>query len=106
MKQSVLNSPKLSEFRKKKQRRIKRRIILILAIFVVLVLGFSFASRIPAFNINAVVVSGNKIIETKNIEEVVQNDLSGHYLWLFPKTNFLIYPKHKISGHILYLQNE
>ncbi len=97
MKQNVLNSSRLSEFRRKKQRILKIKIGIILFLFVALIVGLAFISRINKLNINQINISGNKIIETKDIESVVKNDISGHYLWLFPKTNFLIYPKRGIK---------
>ena len=99
-KQSVLSSPRLVELEKKKQKKIKTKIIIILIIFFLVLLGISFTSRIPAFNINNVIISGNKIIETKEIKDVVETKIAGHYLWLFPKTNFIIYPKNKIKTEL------
>lgn len=100
MKQSFLNSPRLSQLYKKKQKKVKKKVIIFLIIFFVLILSISFALRIPAFNINNLIISGNKVIETKVIEDIVKNEISGHYLWLFPKTNFLIYPKYKIKKEL------
>ena len=70
--------------------------IFFLLILLIIILGLSLASRINRLNIKEIKVSGNNIIESKDIENVVKEQISGHYLWLFPKTNFLIYPKQKI----------
>lgn len=99
-KKVVLNSPRLKEIRRKKHKSTRRKIIILLVLLFMLLLGFSFASRVPAFNIKNITVSGNKIIETEDILDVVQNEISGHYIWLFPKTNFLIYPKDKIKNEL------
>ena len=71
-KRVVLNSPRLREIRRKKHKSKRKKIT----------------------------VSGNKIIETKDIENIVNSEISGHYLLIFPKTNFLIYPKNKIISEL------
>jgi hypothetical protein len=96
----VLNSPRLLELKRKKHKFARRKAIILLVIILILILGLSLASRISAFKINSVLVSGNKIIETKMIEEIINKELAGNYLWIFPKTNFLIYPKHKILSQL------
>jgi len=62
--------------------------------------GLSFATRINKLNIDKVIVEGNKVVENKDLEQQIKNDLAGRYLWLFPKTNFLIYPKIKIRNDL------
>lgn len=92
----VLNSPRLTQIRRKKNKSARKKMIILLIIFFIILVGLSFASRISSFNIKNVKISGNKIIETKDIQNIVKNEIDGHYMWLFPKTNFAIYPKSKI----------
>ena len=96
----VLNSPRLLELKRKKHKSARKKMTIFLVILFLIFLGLSFASRIPAFNIDNVSVSGNRIIESKDIENIIKSEISGHYLWLFPKTNFLIYPKHQILNEL------
>lgn len=100
MKQSALNSPRLLELRRKKHKSIRRKVVAILVVFFIIILGLSFASRINKININQININGNKVVETKEIEDIIKNEISGHYLWLFPKTNFLIYPKRGILNEL------
>ena len=72
----------------------------LLICFLIVIFGLSFASRITLLNINKVIVNGNKIIEAKDIESIVNSEIGGYYLWIFPKTNFLIYPKTKILSEL------
>jgi hypothetical protein len=99
-KHTILNSPRLLELRRKKQRSTKRKILLIFVLFLALIIGLSFLAKISDLNIKDIKISGNKIIETKEIEEIVRNKISGNFFWLFPKTNFLIYPKHRIETEL------
>ncbi len=99
-KKVVLNSPRLTELRRKKHKNARKKFIIFSVIFVFIILGLSFAFRIPAFNINDIVISGNSIVDTKDIEKIVKDEISGHYLLVFPKTNFLIYPKNSIKDNL------
>jgi cell division septal protein FtsQ len=101
MKHSVLNSPRLSELRRKRKRAFRLKVIIFLILFVAVITGLSFATRINKLNIDTVTIEGNKVIESKDIKQVIKNDLTGQYLWLFPKTNFVIYPKHKIKDDLM-----
>ena len=93
----VLDSPKLQELKRNRRRRLQNKIFFyvgsVLAIFIILV----FISRINKLNISVINISGNKIIDTEQIKEIVSRDISGYYLFFIPKSNFLIYPKNKIE---------
>ncbi len=95
-KRSIVNSPGVQELKRKKHQVLKTKIILYSIFFVLFVLGISFSFRINKFIINEIRVSGNIVVDTKSIEDVVRSDMNGYYAWIFPKTNFVIYPKNKI----------
>ncbi|MCX6757538.1 MAG: hypothetical protein NTZ44_01480 [Candidatus Nomurabacteria bacterium] len=99
---SVLNSPRVEELRRNKRKIFRRKIIFFLIIIIVFFIGLVFLSKIKKINIDQVVVSGNKILETKNIEEVIKNDIYGNYWFLFSKTNSFIYPENKIKRDLMY----
>ncbi|MEJ0002108.1 MAG: hypothetical protein WDN09_02960 [bacterium] len=96
-KRSVSNSPRLTELRRKRRRHFHRNAFFVLTGLFIVVTGITLLSRLPKFNISTIAVAGNTVIETDDIKAVVQADLAGHYLWVFPKTNFLLYPKHTIE---------
>lgn len=96
-KNAILNSPRLLELRRKKYQSTKRKIIIFCVFLFVFILGLSFAFRIPALNIDKVIISGNRVVETNDILEMVQSQIFDDYFYLFSKTNFLIYPKNKID---------
>lgn len=100
IKKSTLNSPRLIELRRAKRKVLKKRIIFYSFLFLLLFLGLGFASQIPGARITEIVVSGNKIIEEKEIIKIAQDNISGNYLWLFPKNNFVIYPKRTIEENL------
>ncbi|MEI7765270.1 MAG: hypothetical protein WCI93_01655 [bacterium] len=99
-KKVVLNSPRLLELRRKKHKTARKKMVIIFVFLLIIVSSISFASRLSMFNINKINITGNSIVEKNDIENIVKKDLTGHYLWLFPKTNFLIYPKHKIISDL------
>lgn len=97
MKKSILNSPRIQELKKKRQKALMQRVAIVVGIVVLVGTGLTFIARFERVNIKDVHVSGNKIIDSENIENIVNADIAGHYLWLLPKTNFLLYPKDKIA---------
>ncbi len=97
---SVLNSPRLLELKKKRQKILRRKIFLWGFLFLLVFTGLSFLSKWEKININNIQISGNRVIDTKMIEGVVKENITGNYLWLFPKTNFLLYPKRSIQREL------
>ena len=92
----VLNSPRFIELKKKQHKAIRRKILFITIFFIFVLVGLSFLSKWQALNISDIKITGNKVIETKTIEDIVQGKISGNYLYFLPKTNFLFYPKKEI----------
>jgi cell division septal protein FtsQ len=97
---SVLNSPRLLELKKKKRKVLAQKIFFLVFLFILILVGLSFLSKWEKININNIQISGNKVIETKMIEDIVKADIAGDYLWFFPKTNFLLYPKGEITKEL------
>ena len=99
-KRAVLYSPRLSELRRKRRNIFFLKTVFFILIFAFFIGGLAFVSKIRKLNINDIVVTGNKIVDSEAIKEVAQADLSGEYLWLFPKTNLVLYPKTKIQNDL------
>lgn len=94
---SVLNSPRLKEKRKEKYKVLRNKILLsLLAISVVLV-GLSFVSKWEKITVKSVEVSGNKIVDTEEIEKIINRNLNENYLWIFSKRNFVLLPRNQIK---------
>ncbi|HAS80547.1 MAG: hypothetical protein UR25_C0001G0153 [Candidatus Nomurabacteria bacterium GW2011_GWE1_32_28] len=96
MKNSALNSPRILELKKKKYETLRKKIYFFIFLFFLILVGLSFLSRWDNLNIDNIEVSGNKVIETKVIEDIVKDKIAGNYFYFFPKTNFFFYPKNKI----------
>ncbi len=90
---TVLNSAKLDELKKKKRKVLKAKIIMFFAGLVVVLTGLVFLLRWGELNIQSIEISGNKVIETKDIESIIRGQISGKYLWVIPKTSFVFYPR-------------
>jgi hypothetical protein len=99
-KRNVLNSPRLLELKRQRQKVFRNKALLCLSAFLAVFALLTYLSRIPAFNINGVEITGNKVIDTETIKTIVQTQIEGNYLWLFPKTNVLLYPKNKIINEL------
>jgi cell division septal protein FtsQ len=71
--------------------------IIIFVLLILLVVGISMLSRMQSVTIRDVTVSGNSITATDDIVAAVEGKLDGNDWLLFPKKNFLIYPKRAIE---------
>ncbi|MFA6256882.1 MAG: hypothetical protein WCT29_01075 [Candidatus Paceibacterota bacterium] len=97
MKNSVLNSPRLTELKKRRRRAFLNRFLVYVVLFVGVVALSAYLSRLPGINIETIETEGNNIVDSQVITSLVENEMAGKYLWLFPKTNVLFYPKDRIK---------
>jgi predicted nucleic acid-binding Zn ribbon protein len=97
----ILTSPRDIEI--KRTRRIKKiRLFVIFFLIFILIIGtLSFFSGDKHVVIDKVVVSGNQIIDSKDIEDEVYKNISGKYIYLFSKANSFIFPHSKIYDSLI-----
>ena len=98
---SVLDTPRLRELRKKRRDVVKRRVGIALGVLVVLFVGFGFLARAKEVNIVDVTVTGNKIVDQEALQNFSWSVLHEYYLWLYPKSNVMIYPTRELERRIL-----
>jgi hypothetical protein len=94
---SLLNSPRLQELKSKHRKDLRIKISIFLGLFLVFLIGLSFLSRWEKINIDKIEIVGNKIVEIREIENLIKEKLVGNYFLVFPKTNFLFYPQSSIE---------
>lgn len=92
----------------KRLRAKKRKRFLFIWLYVVffvslITCGVSLISSIGFFQIRDITISGTDRESPIRIESMVRESLSGTYIWLFPRTNILIYPNDRIEENILSL---
>ncbi|MBY0376391.1 FtsQ-type POTRA domain-containing protein [Patescibacteria group bacterium] len=97
---SAPSSHYLKESRKKKQSAFKKRAFIWVALGVIAFVGFILIFHIHKLNIRNIEVTGNSVVDSKEIQDTVKETLVGNYLFVFPKTNFLIYPKDLIKTNL------
>lgn len=97
-KRNVLSSPRLTELKNQRRKAVVNKFLIIFFSLVVLFAIGTYFSRLEGLNISKVEVEGNKVIDTSAVQSIVQDQIAGKYLWLFPKTNVLSYPKGKIKS--------
>jgi len=100
-KTNVFKFSRLSELKRRRHRAILNKFLFsffgLLAIFIL----SAYLSHLNSLNISEIEISGNKTIDTEAVKETVQEQISGKYLWLFPKTNILYYSKSNIKNKLL-----
>lgn len=98
-------SVRSSSFRSKRQRnkRLKHAFykyggigLGILSIFFSLV----FITRADFIKVKGVDVFGTEIVNKASIEEIAEQELGAKSFWVFPKSNFLLFPRNSIEKKI------
>jgi len=97
----ILTSPRLEDIKRKRKARIIRLIILFGILFLSIFGALAYFSSYHRVTIHTVEVTGNRIINTTDVQTVVTNDISGRYIHLFSRANILIYPKGKIYKDLI-----
>ncbi|PIR68086.1 hypothetical protein COU49_02820 [Candidatus Nomurabacteria bacterium CG10_big_fil_rev_8_21_14_0_10_35_16] len=99
-KRNVLNSPRLSALKKKRRRDLLNKVLIYFVIFLIFFVGLIFISRIDKLNVNTIIITGNKVVDTEAINKIVEENIFGYYLYFIPKSNFLLVPKNKIKNDL------
>ncbi len=97
----IPTSPRIIEIKRNRRVRRLRLIVLFSILFITIVGALSYFSNDSKIVINKIIITGNKIIDSKEIESNVYNNLNGKYLYLFAHSNFLIYPHDKIYDNLI-----
>lgn len=74
---------------------------LFLFVIAFLIAGPALLSRLDFWRIKNIEVNNNEVITAENVKSNVFQLLTGHYLWVFPHDNILLYPKSKIEKSLL-----
>lgn len=99
---SVSSSSRLKEIKKKRLVNLRNKFLACFFGFLIILGGLAYFSRLSKINIQNIEIIGNKVIDKEPVENLVKDTLNGKYLWLFPKTNVMIYPREKIEDNINY----
>ena len=99
-KRNILNSSGLLELKKRRQRVLLNKILIFLLGLTAIFISSAYISRLDSLNIKEIEIVGNKIVETEILKAVIEQQITGKYLWIFPKTNILFYPKNTIKSEI------
>jgi len=97
----ILTSPRTEEIKHHRRVRNLRLTIVIIILFSLLIGALSYFSFNSRISIDSVVVTGNHIISTDDIESHVRAKLTGKYVYLFSRDNSLIYSKKGIYNDLM-----
>jgi len=97
-KRNVLNSSRLLELKRQRKKIVLNKFLFVFIGLCVLFIASVYISRLSALNINNIEISGNQVVETSAIKDVVQEQISGKYFFFFPKTNIFFYPANGIKN--------
>ncbi len=94
----IIRSPEKQKAHKKKMRLLSVAVFLCVGAFVWLVI---YIPSLSSLQIKNIVVRGNKVLTEDEIKKKLGEELSGKYLYLFPKTNIFLYPREALQKDLL-----
>ena len=102
-KMSVARNPNLgpSQIRARRRRLFFVRFFIILFFLLVIILSLAILSGHEKVKIKNIVILNNAAVSSSDILAIVNRDITGRYLYLFSKSNSLIFPRFKIRDDLL-----
>ncbi len=88
----ILTSPRMEDIKRIRRKRRIRATILFFIFLIILIGGLSYFSGHKNITINNINITGTRIINSNQIKDKTEEILKGRYLYLFAKSNSLIYP--------------
>ena len=98
VKRSAIKSKRSKE---RRNHQLKTKIIFCIIIVFFVLGGISWLAHNEKILINNIQIEETQSIDTEEITRLVEEHLSGHHLWLFPKKNIFIFSKNKLKTDIL-----
>lgn len=90
-----------TKLRQRRKKEFWLKLSLIIIVLLCLVFSVSKIFGIERINITQFKISGNEVVSSESVQDEVTEIMSGNYLKLFSKSNFLIYPKQDIEETLL-----
>ena len=97
----IPTSPRIALIKRKRRARKIRLVILFVILFFVSLYALSYFSSDRRLTINKITITGNSILDAKDLDKSINEKLSGKYWGLFAHSHFLIYPNKKIYNSLL-----
>ncbi|MBI2120130.1 MAG: FtsQ-type POTRA domain-containing protein [Parcubacteria group bacterium] len=94
----VIRSPEKQIQHKKKRRVVSVLVLLCFAGFVWLAV---YVPSLPSLQVKNIIVRGAAVLTEEEVQQRVKEELSGKYLYVFPKTNVFLYPQKPIEESLL-----
>lgn len=101
MRGQILNSPRIKEIRQKRRNLVYGKIIVIFILSILLLAGLSFATKIKKINIQKIEITGNSVIETSELENIIRQEISGNYMHLFARSNYFLISRNRIKQSLI-----
>lgn len=87
-----------------RNRRRKKKILAWLffaGLFFVIFAGAAWLAHAKFLRVSAINISGEETISSSSVLAVVEQQLAGNYLYVFPRDNIFLYPKSTIAAALL-----
>ena len=87
--------------RQAKRRLWKRRLVALLVLLVFIIVGLVFFLRLARWQLEEVVVRGNRVTSSADLTNAIESQLAGDYLYLLPRRQRWFYPERSIEDGLI-----
>lgn len=97
---TATNTKRLKDLKRKRLRIFWYKVLFVFIGLLVLFGASVLIMRIDKLKITKVTIEGNHVVQSEDIQKKINEELSGNYLFFFPKRNGLLYPRHTIRNDL------
>ncbi|HEY4515657.1 MAG TPA: hypothetical protein VJH67_00495 [Candidatus Paceibacterota bacterium] len=90
-----------NDLSRKRRHKRKSKFYLVMGVLFLFLAGIVLLARLPALQIKEIKISETKRVPSSVLKEIVQSHIKGNYFGIFPKSNFMLYPKNDIKEEIM-----
>ena len=85
-----------------KKRSRRKKILLFVFLGILLILGaFVLVSRLPIFQVEKVEIKGAKTISETEVKRILDDSMSGFFMYLIPKRSFFVMKSDDIEQKLI-----
>lgn len=93
--------PHSEEYISKKRKALRIKAAIISGVILIVLAGTITLFNLNRFKIRSYEANGNHVTPTTAIESIASRDLSGRYLFVFPKSNIILAPRNRIKRDLM-----
>jgi hypothetical protein len=90
-----------SKLERRRRKLLFFKIGLVFGILLLIAVGIVFSLKSERINISNIDINGNSALASKVLKRFIEEKISGNYVYVFPKSSILLYPRKNLQLELL-----